>query len=131
MIIPNPVVKLDYNPAKDVLIVEWPDVQEYTTSQAIYTLDVVIETLKFYDVKYLLTDTRNGIIDIPAPRYKEIILKFAKDLSTTRLQKLARVVTEKTVREKPLNEVKQEAQLSTQIKSFLNVEEALDWLTNK
>ncbi|PRY15532.1 hypothetical protein CLV24_102153 [Pontibacter ummariensis] len=131
MIIPNPIIKLDYNPAQDVLVVEWPDVHEYTTSQAAYTLDIIVETVKLYDVKYLLTDTRNGIIDIPEAKYKALILSFAKSLATTRLKKLARVVTASTLREKPINEVRREAQLAVPIKSFDNAEEALAWLVSE
>lgn len=130
MIIPNPVIKLDYSPAQDILSVEWPDVHDYSISEAAYTLDAIVETVKYYDVKYLLTDTRKGIVEIPEPRYKELILKFAKDLAATRLQKIARVVTESTLREKPINEIRHEAQLAVPIKSFFNVEEAFRWLTS-
>jgi hypothetical protein len=131
MIIPNPVIKLDYSPAQDILSVEWPDIHDYSISEAAYTLDAIVETVKYYDVKYLLTDTRKGIVEISEPRYKELILKFAKDLAATRLQKIARVVTESTLREKPINEIRHEAQLAVPIKSFFNVEEAFRWLTSK
>lgn len=131
MIIPNPVVKLEYNPAQDVLFVEWPEVRDYSVSEAAYTLDVIVETVKFYDVKYLLTDVRKGIVEIPELQYKEVILKFAKGLATTRLQKLARVITASTLREKPVEEVRQEAQLTIPFKNFYNVEEAFKWLISK
>lgn len=131
MIIPNRVVKLDYDPAKDVLSVEWPDFRDYSISEAVHILDIVVETLRLYDVKYLLTDTRNRMMNVPDSRYKDIILKFAKDLTATRLQKLARVVTESTVREKPINEVKREANLSIPMQNFYTVEEAFNWLTLK
>ncbi|WP_162056382.1 hypothetical protein [Pontibacter pamirensis] len=131
MIIPNKLIKLDYNPARDVLSVEWPDFHYYSASEATYTLDIIVETVRQYDVKYLLTDTRKSTVDIPKPEYKEIILKFAKNLTTTRLRKLARVVTESTRRLKPIREVRQEAQLKVEIKDFYSVEEALDWLASK
>ena len=131
MIIPNPVVKLHYNPAQDILSVEWPEVHDYSVGEADYVLNVVVETVKYYDVKYLLTDVRKGIVDIPEPQYKEMILKFAKGLAATRLQKLARVVTESTLREEPIREVRQKAQLAVPFKNFNSVEEAVDWLTFK
>jgi 6-pyruvoyl-tetrahydropterin synthase len=131
MIIPNSLIKLDYDPVLDVLSVEWPDFYYYSISEAAYTLDIIIETVKQYDVKYLLTDTRKSTVDITTSQYKEIILKFAKDLATTRLQKVARVVTESTLREKSISEVKQEAHLTVPIRNFGKLEEALQWLTAK
>lgn len=101
MIIPNPLVKLDYNPAEDVLAVVWPDFRDYAVSEAVHILDIVLDTLRCYDVKYLLTDTRGRMVDVPDTQYKEIILNFAKGLATTRLRKLARVVTESSLREEP------------------------------
>ncbi|MFD3001358.1 hypothetical protein ACFS7Z_13370 [Pontibacter toksunensis] len=130
MIIPDPVVKLDYDPARDVLFVAWPDFSEYTVSEAEYVLSVVIETVRTYDIKYLVTDTRNRMVQVPDSRYKAIILQFAKDLVGTRLQKLARVVTESTAREKPISEVRQETNLTIPMRNFGSVEEAMDWLTS-
>ncbi|MFD3002830.1 hypothetical protein ACFS7Z_20850 [Pontibacter toksunensis] len=111
--------------------VEWPDFHYYSASEAAYTLDIIVETVRQYDVKYLLTDTRKSTVDIPQPEYKEIILKFARDLTTTRLHKLARVVTDSTRRLKPIREVRQEAHLEVEIEDFYSVEEALDWLASK
>lgn len=131
MIIPNKLIKLDYNPARDVLSVEWPDFYYYSASEAAYTLNIIVETVRQYDVKYLLTDTRKSTVDIPQPEYKEIILRFARDLTTTRLRRLARVVTDSTRRLKPIREVRQEAQLEVELRDFYSVEEALDWLALK
>lgn len=131
MLIPNQLIKLDYDPARDVLSVQWPDFHYYSISEAAYTLDVIVETVKQYDVKYLLTDTRKSTVDIPNSEYKELILKFAKDLSTSRLHKIARVVTESTGRLKPIREVRQEAQLEVEIQDFDTVQEAIDWLTSR
>ena len=131
MIIPNPVIKLDYSPANDILSVEWPDVHEYSVSEAEFTFDVIVETIRLYDVKYLLTDTRKGIVEVAEPRYKEMILRFARGLAATRLQKVARVVTKSTLREKAVNEARQQAQLAAQVKSFYNAVEAFQWLTSK
>lgn len=131
MIIPNQLIKLDYAPARDVLSVVWPDFHYYSISEAAYTLDIIIETVRQYDVKCLLTDTRKSTIDIPEPKYKEIILKFAQDLTTTRLRKVARVVTESTLREGPIHEVAHQAHLSIPIHNFYSMEDALGWLSSQ
>lgn len=130
MIIPNPIVKLEYDPVRDVLSVEWPEIRDYTVSEAVYILNTVIETVRRYDVKYLLTDTRKGTVDIPEHQYREIIVKFARDLATTRLQKIARVVTESTRREGLIHEVTNQAHLSIPIHNFYSMEDALSWLSS-
>ncbi|AKD03022.1 hypothetical protein POKO110462_09460 [Pontibacter korlensis] len=126
MIIPNPLVKLDYNPG-DILTVEWPNFNDYSVSEAIHILNIVIEAVRYHDIKYLLTDTRNRMVDIPDAQYKETVMKFAEDLRTTRLQRLARVVTANTVREKPINEIREKARLTIPFK----MEEALEWLVSE
>lgn len=131
MNIPDPLVKLDYNPALDILIVEWPDFRQYSLYESVYVLDKVIETIRHYDVKYLLTDTRYKMVDISDSEYKKIILKFALGLETSRLQKLARIVTESTLRERTITEVKQEVQLTIPLKNFFNKKEAVNWLISK
>jgi nucleotide-binding universal stress UspA family protein len=131
IIMPNPLVKLDYSPAEDVLSVAWPDFSDYAVSEAVHILDIVLDTLRCYDVKYLLTDTRGRMVDVPDTKYKEIILNFAKGLAKTRLQKLARVVTESSLREEPINQVRQETHLTIPLRNFYSVEEAFGWLTSK
>lgn len=131
MIIANPIIKLDYNPARDVLSVEWPDFREYTVSEAEYILDIIVETVKLYDVKCLLADTRSGVVELAESRYKRIVLRFAKGLAATRLRKVARVVTRGTLRERQVNEVKKEAGLDVPVESFYSTEAALRWLSSK
>jgi hypothetical protein len=127
MIIPNPVLKLDYDPAIDVLSIDWPDFREYSISEVIYVLDSVIETIKNYDIKYLLTDTRKGIVEMSDDKYKKLALNFAVNLKSTRLKKLARIVNTNTLREQTVKDVSQQAQLTIPIKNFDKKDLALDW----
>lgn len=131
MIIPSPLIRLDYNPTTDILSVEWPDVHEYSVSEAEHVLDIVVQTARRYDVKYLLTDTRRGVVDVPEQRYRELILGFARNLSTTRVRKLARVVTRETLRESAISQVTQQTGLAVPIRSFYSTEEAMDWLISR
>lgn len=131
MVIPNPVIKLNYDPARDVLSVVWPDVHDDMMSETMYILDTIVESVKLYDIKYLLIDARKGVISIPVHAYKAIMLKFTWDLEATSLQKLARVVTAGSQRERQINEVTQEILLPVPIMSFYSVEDALGWLTSR
>ena len=131
MIIPHPVVKLDYDPITDILTVDWPDFTDLAISEAQYILDTFIETVIAYDVSYLLTDTRNGTVNIAEAKYKELAYNFATKLAKTRIMKIARVVSEATVRETPVKEVTQQAQLTIPLKNFTTKKEALVWLIQK
>lgn len=131
MIIPSPVIRLDYEPATDVLSVEWPDVHEHSLGEVEHVLDVVAQAARLYDVRYLLADTRRGIVTVPEQRYRELLLRFAGSLAATRVLKLARVVTAETLREDATRQAMREAALSVPVKSFHSTEEALRWLTSK
>lgn len=130
MIIPNNLIKLDYDPAWDVLSVEWPDFHYYSVSEATYTLDIIVEAVRLYDVKRLLIDNRKSTVDIPESEYKEAILRFAKDLALTRLRKIARVVPESALGERLIRGVRQEAHLDVEAENFATIDEALGWLTS-
>ncbi|MCC9167273.1 hypothetical protein [Pontibacter harenae] len=131
MIIDNPIVKLDYDIAKDILCVEWPNVHDYSISETTYVLDTIVSTIRYYDIKSLLTDTRKGIIGITSQQYLEIIFKFAQDLAKTRIEKLARVVTEETLRAQQISEVSQKANLTVPIRNFSDFDEAVAWLCQR
>lgn len=129
MIIPNHLIKLDYDPAWDVLSVEWPDFHYYSVSEAAYTLDIIVETVRLYDVKRLLIDNRKSTVDIPESEYREVVLRFAKDLALTRLRKIARVVPDSALGERLIRGIRQEAHLDVEAENFAAVGEALGWLT--
>lgn len=43
MIIPNPILKLDYDSAGHMLSVEWPGFRDYSVNEAVHILDIIIE----------------------------------------------------------------------------------------
>lgn len=131
MNIPNTQIRLDYDPANDVLSVEWPDVHDYTASEAVYILERVLETARLYGVRYLLADIRKGAVGVPEPRYKNIILQFIRGLAETRVEKFARVVGPETLREELISKVTREARLTVPVRSFYSKKEALGWLTTR
>ncbi len=87
----NGLIKLDYDPGKDILCVQYPDLHEFLLPEIHHSVDVIIETVRNYDIKSLLLDGRQTIVTTPPEYGREIALKLATGLAHTRLQKLARL----------------------------------------
>lgn len=128
MILPNKLLTLDYDPAKDVLTVEWPNFEAYALPELRHILDSVVETVRSYDIKHLLIDARSAVIAVEQKEYDEIAGNFAHSLLTTRLKKLARLITHSSIRETHVQNFKQKANFSFEVESFATKEEALLWL---
>jgi hypothetical protein len=132
MLIHNGIIKLDYNPATDVLVTSMPDIKQFELSEVSFCLGLIVESIINYDIKFLLLDSSKSVIEIDANAYKAISTRFAMDLMRTRLKKIARLQTTDAIREeksgKIATELKQELNLPIQFKNFDNPAEAMDWL---
>lgn len=91
-------------------------------------MDCVVEAVRLYDVKHLLIDARNTVVDVADSLYAEIVGAFVQDLMQTRLQKIARLATQSGLREKQLYDVRTATKISIAFKNFQQTEEALEWL---
>ncbi|MBA9075437.1 MULTISPECIES: hypothetical protein [Rufibacter] len=119
---------LDYDPATDILFVEWPDVHEFLVPEINQTLQILVDHLKSYDIKRLLVDASQAALEIPPQEYKEVLKEFGLNLMTTRLEKLARIITPNPAREHNVEEAKQEVGLTLRLQTFPDKQEALLWL---
>ncbi|MEJ8804362.1 hypothetical protein [Pontibacter sp. H249] len=128
MLIPNKFIKLEYDPAKDVLYFRWPDFYEYAVPELKYVLKSITDTIKSYDIKYLIIDASKSVISISDPLYVEVTTQFSIDLKFTRLKKSARIIDDITLREAQVKEIKAKAGLVLETKSFKTYNEALEWL---
>jgi predicted HAD superfamily phosphohydrolase YqeG len=127
MIIPNTLIKLDYDPTKDILYVEWPDFEYYSLLELQQILKTVLDTIRHYDINYLMLDARTTVIDISEADYDQIASKFAQDLMQTRIKKVARLITSNAVRERQVEQVREKTKLSVEFKTFDTVDNALNW----
>ncbi|MCP2044219.1 hypothetical protein [Pontibacter sp. HSC-36F09] len=128
MIIPNKFLKLDYNPTYDVLFVEWPNMHDYTMPEVTYIIDEVIEAVRSYDIKRILTDTRQSKVTVPMEEYAKIINQLALQLATTRLQKFAKLNTRDADREAVSSNAAALVVGSITYSSFDDLDEAVAWL---
>ncbi|WP_299986756.1 hypothetical protein [uncultured Pontibacter sp.] len=128
MIIPNKFLKLDYNPTKDILLVEWPNMHNYTLPEVTYIINEVVETVRSYDIKRILTDTRQSKVTVPMEEYAGIINNLALQLATTRLQKFAKLKTADPDRETISSNAAALVVGSITYRSFESMDDAIEWL---
>lgn len=127
MIIPNKLIKLDYDPTKDILFVEWPDFNYFSLAELHQILNNIVETIRHYDINYLMIDARTTVVSIKESDYNIIALNFAQELMKTRVKKVARLSTTDVNREKQVASLKIKSGLTVDLESFETVDEALEW----
>lgn len=130
MILENTLIRLEYNPAKDLLDVEWPDYNLYSLPEFKHLLEKVIDTVRFYDIGYLLLDARSTLDAIKEIDYIDAAILFLDNLSKTRVKKVARLVNHSSIREKQIQEISYQHQLTLEFQTFSSREVAISWLEN-
>ena len=124
------LITLDYDPATDVLSMDWPDVKDFLVPEVERELKVLIDNIKHYDVKKLLIDTSKAKVELKEAEYQAFITAFANTLKDTRLEKVARVGTDNPNREKLSDQAKTTSRIDQfmEFQSFNSRTEALAWL---
>jgi len=128
----NSIMKLEYNPATDILDVKYPNLYGYLLPEIKHSIDTLLETVISYDVKKMLLDSRDTMVSIKPEESTDISVYMASGLVNTRLQKLARLQSADTVVESRAEEnfhlVKSSLKLSFQLKIFSDKDKAMEWL---
>jgi hypothetical protein len=127
------LIELNYDVATDVLKVHWPDLTGFTMPEINYSLKKLIDTLRHYDIKKLLVDSRtSSIADVTKDEHHLILLDFTRKLMTTRLERLARIQTNDNSREDLVLQTADEAihdlGIQFQFQNFSDEATALSWL---
>ncbi|MDX5347653.1 MAG: hypothetical protein LPJ89_11610 [Hymenobacteraceae bacterium] len=129
----NSILKLNYNPATDIVEVVYPDLHDYLVPEIKYSIDKLVVNVKNYDIKKLLLDSTNTKVLIDAAESSEIALYLAAGLANTRLQKVARLQSSSSDIEKNAGNNIRKAQetisLPFELKNFTSKAEALQWLS--
>ncbi len=73
-------------------------------------------------------DSRKRIIQMEAEKYTTLVTNFIIELETTRLQKLARLNTGDAVRENIAKHMQEQVVSTFTIKTFTELQPALNWL---
>lgn len=132
ILLQNNILKLVYNPATDILEVNYPDLQGYLLPEIKNSIIHMVEVIRNYDVKLLLIDVSKTIVDVSDDENRELSVLLAAELKRTRLMKMARVYTLDNIREEKAQSniklIKQLGLLPYKVRSFMEKESALKWL---
>ncbi|MBD1396504.1 hypothetical protein H9Q13_04950 [Pontibacter sp. JH31] len=132
ILLQNSVLKLEYNPATDILQVRYPDLQSMHLSEIKHNLNIMVDTIRNYDVRKLLLDASHTNIEINDEENRAMSMELAAQLSKTRLIKLARIQPASKDREVKAQEnievLQRSGLISYELRSFTNHREALAWL---
>ncbi|MBB6610551.1 hypothetical protein H7F15_05845 [Pontibacter sp. Tf4] len=131
----NSLIKLNYDPATDILCVDYPDLHGYIVDEVNYSIDIMVDNVIAYDVKYLLLDSRRTVISVSAEESRKISVYLASKLAMTRLQKLARIQAPNPDLEKraegTIKDITTTIPLPYLLRTFPTMEEAMYWLVLK
>ncbi|WP_114779370.1 hypothetical protein [Botryobacter ruber] len=128
----NTIIKLDYNPATDILEVEYPNLHVFLLPEIKHSITIMAEYIRNYDVKRLILDSSKTTVSVSAEESRDVALFLAEGLMKTRLQKVARVQSvsssvESTAREN-IKQINQNLQLTFQLRNFTHKADAVKWL---
>lgn len=128
----NSILRLDYDPASDILDVEYPDLHDFMLFEIKRTIDTLVDTVKHYDVKRLLLDSTRTVSSVSEEESREIAMYLAAGLATTRVQKVARVQSPSAaVETRAQNNVQHIIKMQPfpfQLQNFTGKADAVAWL---
>jgi hypothetical protein len=128
----NGLIRLDYDPATDVLNIRYPDLYDYLLPEIRNSIDILVDTIRNYDVKKVLLDSSKTHVGVDRERSREVTMYLVSGFLKTRLQKLARVqslseAVEQTAQAN-ISHVHASLSLPFEFRNFTERQEALGWL---
>ncbi|WP_207430901.1 hypothetical protein [Sabulibacter ruber] len=121
-------LSLDYDPSTDIMSVSLPPVSDILVPEINRSFGIIVEHARNYDIKKLLFDARETQVDIQEDVFAPVIAHFVQSLASTRVQKIARVISSSIFREHVVRKVFNNNELRIQFQSFTETEPALEWL---
>ena len=126
------LLDFNYDTTNHILSVHYPDMTGIPLLQIENSLDELYRNVVNYDVKKLLLDLRHGLRGLTETQYRELTNKFLKQLSHTRLEKIARILPENPGREYLVEHyaevLRQDIIVHFKDQNFDNTSDALAWL---
>lgn len=127
----SPSIRLNYSPTTDILIADLSATYEFYALEVQEALTTIARYIRHYDIKKLLIDSRNRIVQMDNDQYTAAMTTFMRELEATRLQKLARLNTNHTNREHLARTMQEQVITKFQMRTFNEPEQALAWLEDK
>ena len=128
----NTLIQLDYDTKTDTLTIDWPAIRAFALPEVQHTFKLIVDTLKYYDIKRLLIDARHSVVEVSEADYQAIIFDFALSLNTTRVLKVARIEAcqpQQPAQAKQFTSLLQDARLfAWSCRNFKEKQAAINWL---
>jgi len=124
----NGFIKLEFEPATDILSFEMPTVDSVLMPEMKRSLHIIVEHARNYDVKKILLDARNTDIGVEENDYGTIIAEFYRGLAVTRVERVARIVNPASRRETIVNKILDTVTYTMEVQRFTDVPSAYAWL---
>ncbi|MCC9168804.1 hypothetical protein [Pontibacter harenae] len=128
----NSILRLDYSPSSDILEVGYPDLHDYLLVEIKHSIDILVDTVKHYDVKRVLLDSSRTSIEVNREESRMIAVYLATGMATTRVQKVARLQSPSAfvehTAEANIDYITQTQSLPYQLQNFTTKEMAIGWL---
>ncbi|MER2999079.1 hypothetical protein [Pontibacter populi] len=130
MVLYNGLIKLEYNPATDILETSMPDASHFTLPEVRLCLDVIISHIRNYHISKALFDSRHTQLDMGEneDEYKAMAAQFGKELMGTHIRKIARLSLTDKNREEQGKKLQQTTKQAIDIRTFYDYSEAIQWL---
>src|SRR5688572_6851143 len=126
------LLNFNYDTTTHILSVRYPDLTGTPIPQIKNSLDKLYRNVVNYDVKKLLLDIRSGVKGVTETQYQELVNDFLKQLSQTRLEKVARILPENPAREYLVEHyaqvLRKDISVNFKDQNFANKAEAVAWL---
>jgi len=126
------LLELVYDVRTDVLSVQWPDIKDVSVSELEFSFQKLLDTISHFDIKKLLIDSSKSVVTLDDKIYKPLLFRLVLAFNNTRLQKMARIISENEYRENLLKsyvaEIKHKETIAFRTKEFEKQETALAWL---
>lgn len=128
----NSVIKLDYNPAADILEVGYPDLHGFLLPEIKHSIDIMVDNVKSYDVKRVLLDSTRTVISVSDEESREVAVYLAAGLVKTRVRKVARLQSARasveTTAQGNIKHIIESQALPFRLQNFTVRTEAIVWL---
>ncbi|WP_210465449.1 hypothetical protein [Rufibacter roseolus] len=126
------ILQLTYDPATDILEMDWPDLAPSYLPEARQAFQALVETVRDYDVKNLLVDGSKASISISDEENTSLMLKIAQEFNATRLRKVARIAStdfrRESVADENLHKIQRSLDLHYEMQNFTDRAQAMTWL---
>ena len=132
ILLQNSILKLKYNPATDILEIDYPDLHGFLVLEIKHNINSLVDIVKNYDIKKVLLDSTKTVMSVSAEESKQVATYLAAGLVRTRVQQVARVQSRstnvETTAQDNIKHIQTSLSLPFQLRNFTSKADAMAWL---